>query len=86
MLAKRFFAIFTYSLFSSIATESSYALTKLGFEHIGIDQIQMHLNIENAASAKIPEKLTYKLETTRKWVKKKYGWKKECRPDLGDVQ
>jgi len=58
------------------ATESSYALTKLGFQHIGIDQIQMHLNIENAASAKIPEKLTYKLKTTRKWVKKNMDGKR----------
>ena len=43
-------------------TESSYALTKIAFEHIGIDKVEIRCDEKNLASARIPEKLGFKLE------------------------
>ena len=53
------------------ATEVSYALTKLGFEHIGIEKIEIHCNSDHKASARIPEKLGYKLESENRRLEKK---------------
>ncbi len=44
------------------ATECSYAVTKLAFEHINIEKMEIHCDTENAASSKIPEKLSYRNE------------------------
>ncbi len=44
------------------ATESSYALTKLGFKHIGIEKMVIHCSPDNKPSIKIPEKLGFHLE------------------------
>jgi len=44
------------------ATESTYALTKLSFAHIQIEKVVIHCNAKNISSAKIPEKLGFKLE------------------------
>ena len=41
------------------ATECSYAVTKLAFEHINIEKMEIHCDTENAASSKIPQKLAY---------------------------
>ena len=46
------------------ATESCYALTKLGFEHLEIDKMVIHCDPANKASARIAEKLGYRLEGT----------------------
>ena len=46
------------------ATQSSYALTKLGFKHIGIDKMVIHCSPRNKASVKVAEKLGYQLEGT----------------------
>ena len=43
------------------ATEASYAMTKLGFEHLKIENMVIHCNSKNIASAKIPEKLGYQI-------------------------
>ena len=51
------------------ATETSYAITKLGFEHIGIEKIVIICNEANAASARVPEKLGYLLESRQRFVK-----------------
>lgn len=52
------------------ATECTYALTKLAFEHIHIDKLVLHMDPKNVASARIPKKLNYTLETTKKVVEK----------------
>lgn len=44
------------------ATESSYAVTRLGLEYLGIGKMVIHCNPENLASQRVPEKLGYKLE------------------------
>ena len=46
------------------ATACSYALTKLSFELLKIDEVVIICSSLNKASAKIPEKLGYKLEYT----------------------
>ena len=52
------------------ATEASYALTKLGFKHIGIDKMVIICSPLNKASARVPEKLGYHLESVQKSVVK----------------
>jgi len=52
------------------ATESSYAVTKLGFEHIGIEKMVIHCSPENIASQKVPEKLGFALEGSYKSAQK----------------
>lgn len=52
------------------ATECTYALTKLGFEHIKIDKLVLHIDRENTASIKIPQKLNYTLETKKRSIEK----------------
>lgn len=49
-----------------IATEASYAVTKLSFEHIGIGKAVIICNPKNIASSKIPEKLNYRFESIKK--------------------
>lgn len=44
------------------ATECSYALTKLGFQHIAVQKMMIICSGRNEASARIPEKLGYHLE------------------------
>ncbi len=46
------------------ATESSYAVTKLGFKHIGIEKMVIHCSPNNEPSVKIPMKLGFQLEGT----------------------
>jgi RimJ/RimL family protein N-acetyltransferase len=41
------------------ATECTYAMTKLGFEHIQIDKMEIHCDSHNTASSRVPEKLKY---------------------------
>ena len=47
------------------ATECTYALTKLGFEHIGINKLVLHMSPKNEASVQIPKKLNYKIESIK---------------------
>ena len=42
-----------------IATETAAALTKVGFEIIGLDRMEIHCDMRNARSAAIPRKLGY---------------------------
>ncbi len=49
-----------------IATETVMALTKVGFEVIGLDRIEIHIDPRNEASLAIPQKLGYQLEATLK--------------------
>jgi len=46
------------------ATESSYAVTKLGLENLGIGKMVIHCSPENTASQRVPEKLGFTLEGT----------------------
>lgn len=52
------------------ATECSYAVTKLAFEYINIEKMKIHCDVENAASSKIPEKLSYHNEFDYKVLEK----------------
>jgi RimJ/RimL family protein N-acetyltransferase len=42
-----------------IATETAAALTKVGFEILGLDRIEIHCDVRNARSAAVPRKLGY---------------------------
>jgi len=44
------------------ATECSYATTKLAFDQIRIEKMEIHCDIDNAASSRVPEKLNYSNE------------------------
>ena len=60
------------------ATESSYAMTKLGFKHIAVDKMVIHCDSENQASIQIAKKLGYVLESTHKSaIKEKDGTRSE---------
>ncbi len=45
-----------------LATETSAALTRVAFEIDGMRRVEIHMAVENAASAAIPRKLGYTLE------------------------
>ena len=47
-----------------IATEAAAALTKVGFEFIGLDRLEIHCDVRNVRSAAIPRKLGYVHEAT----------------------
>jgi len=49
-----------------LATAASYAMTKLGFEHIGIGKMVIHCDVKNIPSKRVPQKLNYELEEIRK--------------------
>lgn len=40
-------------------TESSYALTKVAFQYLGIEKMEIRCMLENIASGRVPEKLGY---------------------------
>jgi RimJ/RimL family protein N-acetyltransferase len=42
-----------------IATEATAALTKIGFELMGLDRMEVHCDVRNVRSAAIPRKLGY---------------------------
>ncbi len=46
------------------ATESSYAVTKLGLQHLQVEKMVIHCSPENIGSQRIPEKLGFILEGT----------------------
>jgi len=46
------------------ATEVSYALTKLSFEHMGIEKVLLYIDIRNEVSQRIPAKLNFNHEYT----------------------
>lgn len=46
------------------ATEVSYALTKLSFEHMGIEKVLLYIDVRNKASQRIPAKLGFTHEFT----------------------
>ncbi|MEO9968060.1 MAG: GNAT family N-acetyltransferase [Reichenbachiella sp.] len=46
------------------ATEVTYALTKLSFEHMGIEKVLLYIDERNAASQRIPAKLGFTHEYT----------------------
>lgn len=48
------------------ATESSRALTKVGFEYHGVDAIEIHCDPKNIKSLKIPRKLGFELIEIKK--------------------
>jgi RimJ/RimL family protein N-acetyltransferase len=47
-----------------IATEAAAALTKVGFEFMGLDRVEIHCDVRNVWSAAIPRKLGYVHEAT----------------------
>ena len=47
-----------------IATEAAAALTKAGFEFMGLDRMEIHCDVRNVRSAAIPRKLGYVHEAT----------------------
>lgn len=52
------------------ATECSYALSKMAFEHIQIDQVLFYTDVRNVASGRVPEKLGFAREYTYREVYK----------------
>jgi len=42
-----------------IATETAAALTKVGFEILGLDRMEIHCDVRNTRSAAVPRKLGY---------------------------
>ncbi len=50
-----------FAINNGYATETSAALTKAGFDFLGLDRIYIFHNKKNTASSKIPEKLGYKI-------------------------
>jgi RimJ/RimL family protein N-acetyltransferase len=46
------------------ATETAAALTKIGFEFMGLDRMEIHCDVRNVRSAAIPRKLGYVHEAT----------------------
>lgn len=49
-----------------IASETAAALTKIAFEHDGVERVEIHCDPKNAASAGIPAKIGYHHEATRR--------------------
>jgi RimJ/RimL family protein N-acetyltransferase len=47
-----------------IATEATAALTRVGFEIIGLDRMEIHCDVRNVRSAAIPRKLGYVHDAT----------------------
>jgi RimJ/RimL family protein N-acetyltransferase len=47
-----------------IATEAAAALTRVGFEIIGLDRMEIHCDVHNVRSAAIPRKLGYVNDAT----------------------
>jgi RimJ/RimL family protein N-acetyltransferase len=47
-----------------LATEAAGALTRVGFELVGLDRVEIHCGPANPRSARIAEKLGYKHEAT----------------------
>lgn len=45
-----------------LATEATAALTRVALELCGVDRVELHIQPENAASLRIPEKLGYREE------------------------
>lgn len=45
-----------------LATEVAAALTRAGFELLGLERIEIHVNVANTASAGVPRKLGYVYE------------------------
>jgi RimJ/RimL family protein N-acetyltransferase len=45
-----------------LATEVTAGLTRVGFEILGLDRIEIHVNVANTASAGVPRKLGYVYE------------------------
>lgn len=62
------------SLRRGYATEVTAALTRVGFEHLGLDRIQILVDPRNEPSAGIPRKLGYRSE----------GLRRRDRPGHGD--
>ena len=54
-------------------TESTAALTKVGFEIYHLDRMEIHCSVENLASAAVPRKLGYIHEATRRRFAYAYG-------------
>lgn len=52
------------------ATECSYALSKMAFEHIGIEQVLFYTDVRNVSSGRIPEKLGFAKEYTYREIYK----------------
>lgn len=49
------------------ATRAAQAMTDAAFEHLGdVDSIEIHMDCDNFASARVPEKLGYRLVRTEK--------------------
>ena len=46
------------------ATEAAAALTKAGFEFLGLDRMEIHCDVRNVWSAAIPRKLGYVHDAT----------------------
>ena len=46
------------------ATEVAVMLTKIGFEFMGLDRMEIHCDVRNVRSAAIPRKLGYVHEAT----------------------
>ncbi len=49
-----------------LATESASALTAFAFSNPQIERVEIHCDPRNAASARIPQRLGYQIETTAK--------------------
>jgi RimJ/RimL family protein N-acetyltransferase len=47
-----------------LATEATAALTRTAFELCGVDRVELHVEVGNAASLRIPAKLGYRQEAT----------------------
>ena len=52
------------SIGQGYATELSAVLTRVGFEHFGVDRIEIRVDPENARSEKVPQKLGFTHEAT----------------------
>ena len=61
-----------------LCTEVTAALTKAGFEQVGLERIEIHCDVANTRSARIPERLGYACEATlRRRVEGVDGVKKD---------
>lgn len=52
------------------ATEITYALTKLSFEHMGIEKVLLYIDSRNKASQRVPSKLDFTHEYTYRELSK----------------
>lgn len=50
---------------SGYATEAARALTAEGFQIEGVEQLQIHIDVRNVPSRRVPEKLGYRLAVKR---------------------